>query len=259
MIEYSNQNSYGGRMLSVILITKNEIKNIQACLESIKWADEIIVVDSGSTDGTQAVCQQFGCKLVHADWQGFGIQKQRALDLASHDWVLSIDADERVSDELKQEILGAIQQSEVDAYELPRSSSYCGKFIKHSGWTPDYVLRLFKREKAQFTEDLVHERIVVQGDIERLTNPLIHYSFDNLEQVLSKVDQYSTLAAQQMYDRGKRSTIGKALLRGFWAFIRTYFLRRGVLDGKHGLMLAISNAEGTYYKYAKLALLSEKK
>lgn len=246
-------------MLSVILITKNEIKNIQACLESIKWADEIIVVDSGSTDGTQAVCQQFGCKLVHADWQGFGIQKQRALDLASHDWVLSIDADERVSDELKQEILGAIQQSEVDAYELPRSSSYCGKFIKHSGWTPDYVLRLFKREKAQFTEDLVHERIVVQGDIERLTNPLIHYSFDNLEQVLSKVDQYSTLAAQQMYDRGKRSTIGKALLRGFWAFIRTYFLRRGVLDGKHGLMLAISNAEGTYYKYAKLALLSEKK
>lgn len=242
-------------MLSVIIITYNESHNIQACLDSVSWATEIIVVDSGSTDGTQKICQDFGCTVIDADWLGFGIQKNRALKAATQPWVLSIDADERIPETLKDEILTTSQQAEHNGYEIPRSSSYCGKFIKYSGWTPDYVLRLFKREQARFTDDLVHERVVVDGSVGQLSIPMVHYSYLNLEQVIAKTDKYSTLGAQQLYQKGKKATLGKAIGRGLWAFIRTYIIRRGFLDGSHGLMLAISNAEATYYKYAKLALL----
>ncbi|MDO6514984.1 glycosyltransferase family 2 protein [Neptuniibacter sp. 2_MG-2023] len=244
-------------MISIIIITKNEAHNIQDCLGSVSWADEIIVVDSGSEDGTQDICHKtVNCTLVETDWPGFGEQKNRALALASHEWVLSIDADERIDNALKDEILNAIEQSQYDGFEIPRHSQYCGRFIDHSGWTPDYVLRLFKREKAVFSDDKVHERVILNGKTHKLSNPMQHYSYENLEQVLRKVDQYSTLGAEQLYARGKRCGLGTALYKSFWAFIRTYLLRRGFLDGKHGVMLAISNAEATYYKYAKLALMS---
>lgn len=246
-------------MISIIIITKNEAHNIKDCLTSVSWAEEIIVVDSGSTDGTQDICRQFSnCRVIDTNWPGFGPQKNRALSYATRDWVLSIDADERITLDLKKEILDVVSTEAIGGYFIPRRSQYCGRFINHSGWSPDYVLRLFKRKKGTFSNDKVHEKVILQGTSAKLSHELLHYSFENLEQVLRKVDQYSTLGAEQMFAKGKRCGIKTAILKGFWAFIRTYILRIGCLDGKQGLMLAISNAEGTYYKYAKLALLSEK-
>ena len=245
-------------MLSVIIITRNESANIADCLKSVAWADEIVVVDSGSSDDTVAICRDYGCKVLETDWPGFGVQKNRALAMATQPWVLSIDADERVSPELKAELLAAMGSDDaVAGFEIPRLSSYCGRFIKHSGWHPDYVLRLFRREKAEFTNDLVHEKVVVKGSCQKLKSSLIHYSFTSLDQVVDKMNQYSQLSAQAQFEAGKRSTVKKAVFKGAFSFFRTYILKAGFLDGSHGLMLAISNAQGTYYKYAKLALLSQ--
>ena len=247
--------------LSVILITKNEETNLKDCLESVSFADEIIVVDSQSSDKTQEIARSFGAKLeITSDWPGFGPQKNRALNLATQDWVLSIDADERVTPELKQEILTAIASpNAADCYAIPRSSWYCGRFMKHSGWYPDYVDRLFKRGSAKFSDHLVHERLLPTGSSGKLNNHFLHYSYRDFSQVLKKVDVYSSAAAQQAFKQGKKGGLGEALIHGFWAFFRTYVLRRGFLDGKHGLALAISNAATSYYKYLKLWQLQNKK
>ena len=241
--------------LSAIVITRNEAHNLHDCLQSMRGlVDEIIVVDSQSTDATVAIAQQHGAKVAQpADWPGFGLQKNRALNLATCDWVLSIDADERVTPELAAEIKQVLQAEASDvAYKLPRLSSYCGKFIHHAGWQPDYVLRLFKRGTARFSDDLVHERVVSEQKVDALQNHLLHYSYLNFSQVLSKVDAYSSASAKQAYARGKRSSVAGALGHGAWAFFRTYVIRRGFLDGGHGLALSISNAETSYYKYLKL-------
>ena len=241
--------------LSAIVITRNEAHNLHDCLLSMHGlVNEIIVVDSQSTDATVAIAQQHGAKVAQpADWPGFGPQKNRALDLATCDWVLSIDADERVTSELAAEIKQVLQAGVSDVvYKLPRLSSYCGKFIHHAGWQPDYVLRLFKRSTAKFSDDLVHERVVTALPVHALHNHLLHYSYLNFSQVLSKVDAYSSASAKQAYARGKRSSVAGAVGHGAWAFFRTYVIRRGFLDGGHGLALSISNAETSYYKYLKL-------
>lgn len=245
--------------LSVILITKNEEANLKDCLESVSFANEIIVVDSQSSDKTQEIAQSFGAKLeITSDWPGFGPQKNRALNLATQEWVLSIDADERVTPELKEEILAVISsKNAANCYAIPRSSWYCGRFMKHSGWYPDYVDRLFKRGTAKFSDHLVHERLLPDDPVAKLKNHFLHYSFRDFSQVLKKVDAYSTASAEQAYLKGKRSSVGKAIGHGLWAFFRTYFLRRGFLDGSQGLALAISNAEGTYYRYIKIWLLEQ--
>ncbi|MDR0480330.1 MAG: glycosyltransferase family 2 protein [Gallionellaceae bacterium] len=245
--------------LSVIIITRDEANNIRACLDSVAWANEIIVVDSGSIDDTVAICKKFGAQVYAHDWAGFGVQKNRALGYASGDWVLSLDADERVTPELRAEIETALGvEYPPDAYLIPRLSSYCGRFMRHSGWYPDLVARLFRRGRAHFSDDLVHERLVVGGISGELRNPLLHYSYDDLEEVLHKVDLYSTAGARMMQHRGRRSTLTGAIARGAWAFLRTYLLRAGFLDGREGFMLAVSNAEGTYYRYLKLMLLNRK-
>ena len=245
-------------MLSIVIITRNESANIADCLKSVSWADEIVVVDSGSTDNTVEICREYGCKVLEADWPGFGPQKNRALAMATQPWVLSIDADERVTPELKAELLEMMNNDEGFAgFEIPRLSSFCGRFIEHSGWRPDYVLRLFKRDKAIFSDDLVHEKVLIEGRSKKLKSSLIHYTYTSLDQVIDKMNQYSQLSAQSKFEKGERSTVRKAVLKGIFAFVRTYILRAGFLDGSHGLMLAISNAQGTYYKYAKLALLSK--
>lgn len=248
--------------LSAILITKDEAQNIRACLESIAWADEIIVVDSGSTDTTREICQELGARVYSHDWPGFGPQKNRALQYATHEWILSIDADERVSSELRSAIEAVLQASisPFKAYTVSRLSSYCGRFIRHSGWYPDHVVRLFRREQFTFSSDLVHERVLVdkQEPIGLLAGHLYHYSYQNLEQVLVKTNLYSSLSAESLYQRGKRANLGTAIFHGLWAFIRTYFLRAGFLDGTHGFMLAVSNAETSYYRYLKLMLLGKK-
>jgi glycosyltransferase involved in cell wall biosynthesis len=241
--------------LSAIVITRNEAHNLHDCLQSmLGLVDEIIVVDSQSVDGTVAIAQQHGAKISQPeDWPGFGPQKNRALDLATCDWVLSIDADERVTPELAVEIKQVVQSGDASmAYQVPRLSWYCGKFIHHAGWQPDHVLRLFKRGTAKFSDDLVHERVVTQQTVGTLQHHLLHYSYRNFSQVLSKVDAYSSASAIQAYTRGKRSSVAGALGHGAWAFFRTYVIRRGFLDGGHGLALAISNAETSYYKYLKL-------
>ncbi len=240
--------------LSAIVITRNEAHNLHDCLQSLRGlVDEIIVVDSQSTDATVAIAQQHGAKVAQPEgWPGFGPQKNRALDLATCDWVFSIDADERVTPELTEEIKRALQGDADVAYQVPRLSLYCGKFIHHAGWQPDYVLRLFKRGTAKFSDDLVHERVLTQQQVLALQNHLLHYSYLNFSQVLSKVDAYSSASAKQAYARGKRSSVAGALGHGVWAFFRTYVIRRGFLDGAHGLALSISNAETSYYKYLKL-------
>jgi glycosyltransferase involved in cell wall biosynthesis len=239
-------------MLSVILIVKNEAPNVASCLESVAWADEIIVLDSGSADETVAICRQYTPHVYETDWPGFGVQKQRALEKARGDWVLSIDADEIVTPELRGEIEQAIRSEHRSGFEIPRLSRYCGKPMHHGGWWPDYVLRLFRRGKGRFTESAVHERILVQGETGRLKNPLLHNAFVDLDEVLRKVNSYSSLGAKMLEQKGVRSSLSKAVLKAVWTFIRTYFVKASVLDGRHGFMLAVSNAEGTYYKYLKL-------
>lgn len=246
-------------MLSVILIVKNEAPNVASCLESVVWADEIIVLDSGSTDETVAICRQYTPHVYETDWPGFGVQKQRALEKARGDWVLSIDADEIVTPELRGEIEQAIRSERCSGFEIPRLSRYCGKPMHHGGWWPDYVLRLFRRETGRFTESAVHERILVQGETGRLKNPLLHNAFVDLDEVLHKVNSYSSLGARVLAQKGVRSSLSKAVLKAVWTFIRTYFIKASVLDGRHGFMLAVSNAEGTYYKYVKLLELQTRR
>ncbi len=246
--------------LSVILITRNEESNLDDCLASLEGiAQQIVVVDSNSTDRTLEIASKHGALMAYpTDWPGFGPQKNRALDLATCDWVLSLDADERLTPALKSEILTAIHHSaHVDCFAIPRLSWYCGRFIRHSGWNPDYVDRLFKRGTARFSDDLVHERLIPKGAVAKLENPMLHYSFMNYEQVLDKLNRYSTASAEQAFAKGKTSNPLKAVLHGMWAFVRTYILRAGFLDGPQGFALAISNGQGTYYRYMKLWQLNQ--
>jgi len=245
-------------MLSVIIITKNETSYIGRCLESVLWADEIIVLDSGSQDDTVAICRQYTDKVYQTDWPGFGIQKQRALAKATGDWVLSIDADEIVTAELRAEIEQVLQQDKFQGYEIPRLSSYCGRKMRHGGWWPDYVLRLFRRSAGHFSEAVVHEKIIVTGKVDRLVSPFLHDTAVNLEEILHKVNSYSSLGAQMLYEKGVRSSMSKAVLKALWTFNRTYWIKAAFLDGHQGLMLSISNAEATYYKYLKLMYLQLK-
>lgn len=243
--------------LSVVVVTKNEERRIRPCLNSVVWADEIIVLDAGSTDETQRICKEFTDKVYeNADWKGFGQQKNLALEYASKEWVLSLDADEWVSEGLRKEISGLIEQNPpVDAVELSRLSSYLGKTVRHSGWWPDYVARLFRKEKARFSDDLVHERLVFNGKSMRLTQPLIHNSFETPEDVLDKLNRYSTAGAERLITLGKTGGLYQALVHGVWTFLSTYVFKVGFLDGREGFMLAVSNAEGAYYKYLKLGYL----
>jgi glycosyltransferase involved in cell wall biosynthesis len=246
--------------LSVIVITKNEEASIGECLSSVAWADELIVVDSGSTDRTVELCRKYTDKVhLSADWPGFGRQKNRALALASGEWVLSLDADERVTPELRREIEAAMESpADRSAFAMPRRSSYCGRSMRHSGWWPDDVVRLFRRGQGRFSDDLVHERLIVEGPVGRLRSPLIHEAFGSLEEVLETMNRYSTAGARLMEERGKRATLAGAILHGLWSFFHTYVVRAGFLDGREGFLLAVSNGEGTYYRYLKLLLLTER-
>ena len=243
--------------ISIILITQNEADNIRRCLDSVVWADEIIVVDSGSTDGTQAICREYTEHVFDRDWPGFGIQKGRALAKASCEWVFAIDADECVSDALGDEIQQIIQQesTQTAAFNVTRSLVFQGRVMKYVN-ANDTVLLLFKRTQGQFTEDIVHERIVVKGSVGQLKSTLYHYSYPNLDAMIAKMNRYSSLSAQAKHQAGKKATLGRALLSSLWIFIRLYLIKLGFLDGKQGFTLAFAWAEGTYYRYLKLMYLS---
>lgn len=244
--------------LSVIIITKNEAKNITACLESVKFADEIIVLDSGSTDETVQICLRYTQAVFQVDWPGYGEQKNRAIQKCNKDWVFSIDADEVVSQELAKAIQKVISMdNSFNAYSIRRKSTYCHQFMYHGDWRNDYSIRLFRRKEAKFKALPVHEELIVNGKIGVLKEPLLHYSFTNLEEVLNKLNHYSTLGAEYKQSQGKKSSLFKAITHSAWTFLRGYLLRGGFLDGKKGFMLAVSNAEGCYYRYLKLMLLEE--
>jgi glycosyltransferase involved in cell wall biosynthesis len=247
--------------LSVIVITKNEAAVIERCLASVAWAAEIVVLDAASTDGTPDLARKFNAKVTtSADWPGFGAQKNRALDLATGDWVLALDADEWITPGLRAEIERALAAPGGNAaFNVPRLSSYCGRYMRHSGWWPDNVTRLFKRGAARFSADLVHERLLVDGKVGALHEPLRHEAIVDLDDALGKMNAYSTAGAMMQLERGKRATLAGAVWHGAWTFARTYLLRAGFLDGREGFMLAVSNAEGAYYRYVKLMLLAEKR
>lgn len=185
------------------------------------------------------------------EWQGFGAQKNFALSLAQGDWVLSIDADERVSPALAREIARTIAAGGADGYEIPRLSSFVGREMRHSGWFPDHVLRLFRRGKARFSDDIVHERVICDGPVGRLEEQLTHHSVTRLEQAISRIDRYSTAGAEMLLASGRRVSFASGIGHGMWSFFRAYVLRLGFLDGREGFLLAVANAEGSYYRYMK--------
>jgi glycosyltransferase involved in cell wall biosynthesis len=237
--------------LSAIIITKNEAANISDCLDRLAFCDERIVVDAGSSDGTLLIAREKGARVAAHSWKGFGPQKNYALSLAQGDWVLSIDADERVTVELAEAIKAAIVSDAADGYEIPRRSSFCGRMMRHSGWFPDRVLRLFRREKGRFSDDVVHERVICDGKIARLKQPLLHYPVARLEDAIRRMDNYSTLGAERIVASDKPVSFFTGIAHGAFTFLRIYVLRLGFLDGSAGFLLAVANAEGTFYRYMK--------
>ena len=243
------------RSLTVVIVAKNEARNIGDCVRSAAFADEVLVLDSNSSDDTVALARAAGARVVSTDWPGYGPQVARGFGMAHTDWVLSLDADERITAALREEVQSAIASGRHDGYRIPRLSEFCGRFIHNSGWRPDYTLRLGRRAVAGFTDHFLHAHMTVAGSVADLRSPLIHFSYPDLHDVLEKLDRYSSGHARDMLARGRRGSLGKAVIHGVMAFVRTYVLRLGFLDGQRGLMLAIYNAEYTYYKYLKLMFL----
>jgi glycosyltransferase involved in cell wall biosynthesis len=241
--------------ISAIIITKDEASNIGECLDSVAFCGERVVVDCGSSDDTVRIAEARNARVVFHAFEGFGRQFNYALSLAQGDWVFSIDADERVSPALAAQIQTAVREAVHDGYEMPRSSSFCGRVMRHGGWYPDYVLRLWKRGRARWTDQIVHPRPVCDGPVGRLSEPLIHHPVLRIEDALRRMDAYSTAGAEILVKSGRRISFATALGRGLGAFLRTYVLRAGFLDGKEGFMLAVANAEGSYYRYLKAWLL----
>ena len=251
----------GRPLLSLVVITRNEAQRLAACLASVPFAAEIVVVDSASTDGTPELARRLGARVIEtADWPGFGPQKNRALDAASGDWVLSLDADERASPRLAAQIRHVVENggghgtAAPAAYTLSRLSSFAGQWMRHGDWYPDPVLRLFRRGTARFSDDAVHERVVCGGTFGHLDGHLLHDSIATLDDCVAKMNRYSSARALRLRQRGRRGGLAAAIGHGAWAFLRGYVVRRGFLDGAMGFALAVSAAEGTYYSYLKASL-----
>jgi len=245
-------------MLSVVIITLNEETKIRECLESVKWADEIIVVDGYSQDKTVEVARKYTTKIHQKEFTGFGEQKNFALSKASGDWILSIDADERVTPELQEEIERTLDNPEVCGYYIPRKSYFANKWIKHCCWWPDYVLRLFRSDRGRFSNRLVHEAVEVDEPTRKLDNPLEHHPFSSVNEFIKKANEYSTLGAQVIKAEGKNYSCWNALSHSILAFVKTYFLKMGILDGWMGLVIAYSNAAGFFYRYMMCTEIKER-
>lgn len=244
--------------ISVIIIAKNEERNIRECLESIGWAGEIVVLDAGSTDKTVELAKAMTPKVFIDAWKGYGAARNEALSHCMNEWVFWLDADERVTPALAAEIKSAIQSGSRDlvGYEVPRAAYFLGKWIKHSGWYPGYVVRLFRRGAGRFTEDKVHERLEIEGNVGRLKSNLLHFTDPNLFHYFEKFNHYTSLAAEELLGQGRRFRLIQLLLRPPWVFVRMYILRRGFLDGIQGFMLSLLSSCYVFVKYAKLWELS---
>ncbi|MDI6755879.1 MAG: glycosyltransferase family 2 protein [Thermodesulfobacteriota bacterium] len=247
--------------LSVAIITKNEGQNLPDCLKSIEFAAQVVVVDSGSTDGTVQIASQFGCEVFIEPWRGFGPQKQSAIDKCRYPWVLVLDADERIPAETASLIKKIVLNPSTTAagFTFPRKNYFQGRWVKHMGLWPDRILRLFRKGLGRMIPAKVHESIVVDPPVEDLEAPIEHYPADQFSKILMKIDQYSTLGAQQAYEKGGKTSLWSAAFRAKLTFVQNYFIRFGFLDGVQGLTLAITDAVNKFFKYAKLNELNRKK
>lgn len=244
--------------LSVVIITKNEVKNIVRCLESVKWADEIIVVDSQSVDRTVEIAESFGAKIYSPPWRGYGPAKREGVNRSSHDWILSIDADEVVTKDLKKEIQSLPDNSDLKSgYYLPRITNFLGRWIKHCGWYPDYVLRLFDKTKGNFNENIVHEAVIVSGETARLKNNLLHYSYPNLEEYFNKFNHYTTVGAEELFKKKKKASFFEIVFKPIIAFIKHFIIKAGFLDGIEGFLVSFLSSTAVMVKYAKLRRLNK--
>lgn len=239
-------------MLTVIIIAKNEEANIERCLSSIKWADEIIVLDSGSTDQTISIAKRYTKHVYSTNWEGYGIQKQRALAYATGHWVLNLDADESVTDELRAQVVHVMKHGKYDAYRLPIRMCFYGKQLRFSA-SPSRHIRLFKREGAQYSDDIVHEKVVLPANarVSKLRGAIIHHSWQDLSHALYKLNRYSSYSAKTRLELNKKSSIVKAVTSAVWMFFRSFLLQRGFLDGREGFVLACLSAQGSFYRGVK--------
>jgi glycosyltransferase involved in cell wall biosynthesis len=243
--------------ISATIITYNEERNIARAIESLRCCDEIVVVDSGSSDRTVELATKLGARIVESPWPGYAKQKNVAADRASHDWILSLDADEALSEGLEAEIWQIKKNGpKYDAYIMPRLAKYLGQWIYHSGWFPDKKVRLYHRDKAQWTGEYVHESVAVNGTIGHLEGRILHYTCDSLSEHLRTLDRYTTLAAEQIIAQRKRVTLWHLAVDPAWTFVRTYIFHLGFMDGFEGLAIAYMAAFYNFLKYAKAKLMS---
>ncbi len=246
-------------MLSVTIITLNEEKNLRACLESVAFADEIIVVDSGSEDQTLSIAREFTDQVFQEPWQGFARQKNLAQDKALGPWILNVDADERVTPGLKEEILWLLRNgSPYTGFKIPRKNFFCGQWIRHGGWYPNYQLRLYQKEAGSFTQREVHEQVVVKGRVGILKTPLEHFTYDSLSDYINRMNRYSDLSAGQYLLEGKKVSWLEILFRTKYTFLKMWLLQGGILDGANGFVLAVLYSYYTFIKYAKLKEMVKK-
>ena len=245
--------------LSAVLITKNAAGQLAACLDSLGFCAEILVVDSGSSDATVALARARGARVIESEWRGFGAQKNYAVSQARHDWVLCIDADERVSQELRESIQRALAAPAFGAYRFPRCNRFLGRYLRHGEGYPDWSLRLFDRRQARWSDDSVHEKVVAGGPTGTLAGDLLHDSAETLDTYLAKQNRYTTLAAEQALAQGSAVRNGQLLLSPFWRFIKFYLLRRGFADGVPGLVHVLIGCGNSFVKYAKMVDLRRRR
>ena len=240
--------------VSATIVACNEATNLARALRSLACADEIVVVDSGSTDGTPEIAARLGARVINQPWQGYAAQKNLATGHAQHEWILSLDADE----ELDADAQAAIRswkscEPAADGYRFARRARYLGRWILHSGWYPDYKVRLFNRRKGEWGGKYVHESVTVNGRVETMPGEILHFTCDTLEEHLQRIELYTDLAAREMLERGENVNILERLFDPFWVFFHTYFFRLGVLDGRQGFLIATMAARYVSRKYTKLA------
>lgn len=244
--------------LSVVLITRNAASQLDACLASAAFAGDTVVVDSASTDGTAAIASRHGARLVDREWAGFGPQKQHAVSLATHDWVLCLDADERVSEKLRESIVRELQAPRARAYLLARRNRFLGRWLGHGEGYPDWSLRLFDRRHARWSDDAVHERVITIEPVERLDGDLLHESAETLEHYLEKQNRYTGLQAERLHAQGRTAGWAQLVFSPVLRFIKFYFFRLGFLDGVPGLIHIAIGCMNSFYKYAKLIELRKR-
>jgi glycosyltransferase involved in cell wall biosynthesis len=243
--------------ITATIITLNEERNIARSIESLRCCDEIVVVDSGSIDRTVELASKLGARVVESPWYGYATQKNYAANHATHDWILSLDADEALSESLEGEIWTLKKKGpSCDAYTVPRLAQYLGRWILHCGWYPDRKIRLYHRAKSKWVGDFVHESVQVNGRVGHLESNLLHYTCDSLSEHLKSMDRYTTLAAEELVFHRQKIRLRNLILDPAWTFTKTYFLRRGFQDGLEGLTIAYMAALYTFLKYAKARLMS---